>query len=120
MTKSKDRVKKAYADAGYEAPEKVKKQTVRDKKADFIKRQLAEAFSTPAGTVALAYISQVLCGWRQGDAVPKNQFGAVDTDSIVYNATRRGVYTELSMLLPREVLKQAEFYNLKQEGIEND
>lgn len=120
MTTSKKRITKAYEDAGFDAPPKVKKQSVRDKKQEFIRRKLSEAFSSDAGVVALAYLAQVLCGWRQGDAVPKNSYGAVDTDSIVYNATRRAVYTELSLLLPRDVVIKAENYQLKLEGIEND
>lgn len=118
MATARDRQRKLMTEAGVKP--KVQKVKEVDKRNAYIRKQIIEAFSTDAGIVALAYIGQTLCGWRQNDAVAKNSFGGIDMESTMYNSARRAVYTELSALLPRDVLKQAEFYQLKKEDLDNE
>lgn len=65
-------------------------------------------FSTPEGTQALRYISN-LCGWQDSVVGGNPDLGMDVMQGTLHNAARRNVYLELRRLIPARILRDVEF-----------
>lgn len=85
-----------------------KEQADRDKR---LRMDFALTFGTPEGKRVLKWVMNQ-CGWGKS-VIGGNPALGLDVDrGTLYNSSRLGVYSEIRLLVPHEILKQTEFDNI--------
>jgi hypothetical protein len=84
-----------------------------------LKRDLNEAFSSPAGRRALRWIMRV-CGYQHPSIVADPRSGEIVFNSTIYNEARRNFYLTLRGYLPRRILTQVELQDAITEDLGQD
>lgn len=78
---------------------------------------IRRCFATEDGKHVLSFLKD-LCGWDQPGVGGNPDIGADVLLGTYYAEVRREVYAELRALVPREILKEVEFYTDRQDGEE--
>jgi len=83
-----------------------------------LRRDMAEAFSSTAGRRALRWLMEA-SGYQKPNAI-ENQAGEMQTQSMLYNEARRGMYLAIRQYIPTEVLIAVENQGLGDDPTELD